>query len=1109
MLAPIRRSRPQEWLDNFFTDPHRPDQPNGAPLFTYQVTQSEYDDLVSILTDTAQLVAMTGPTRPWTACFAIFVAEYYRREYEGPWEWRMPEARIGAEFDQTSRIELTKQGIDYWKRPLRMGGKNNDYLGTLFAEGGLPWRRIHGGTSGFSNAVRAGLRHWHARESVGGDLVEHMSRFDRVIPIAFQNPGTHELMAGIVTELMRLASAFPLLENSNDPIGLLDSRAPGWRNRFPIPLGESNSHALIKGWLRDAAGEHQSRQRARNQHREPQCRTVLSGELPNWSLQSEVTLPDFVDFNLEGDSISNTRLQLTLHEGDRVAARVGTLYGELNPDAQCIRANFRERQFGVERRDIEQALALHAYSNGVLIGRVIIDQIDADLKTLPLIFDKNGEDWVLASATSTSVSHHQALVRVPNTASMTTPAAHEVQCVEEQGATWMTLQEQTDFQTVSGKIRIRPGLSEAPYCPVPIGIAYRRNSLPRLTWLGWPQLRMKDGSPVEAARLQYKLNGSVVAPAKLAGFVGRAQLIVNHKDHGVVLRRQIGVLPKDLRVSVLRATSNRPAQVVLSTTTPNLHVGVEFSGVSNTKSTQEGYMVEMRPASDKLPAEFNLNITGDTQTDPVSIRLPYPGEPARLVGPDGRALQSHDLVLDNLPGVRLLLTPPGSQSKVFYVEMELLGRLGRRLSMRLPYSVEGPPLEIPLDGLRSHFERMLSAQSDLDAHIRVRVETNSLLCEFSIRRFAARLRYDHFQDILELTDLQQQPVTNHATAQALSLYDPEQLPIALQERLSDGVGTGTFSVPTECNRDVPWLIYPSAQSATVFRPYLIEPSDRTPYQGSVASIQQAALQFDFQENRGIIDTVVETMATDFNHSGWRYLASLTKRYSHLPLSSFQAWKSVARCPAALVAVLMKMDLDRDFTRRFETELAVVWEQIPLHIWKSGIERYQRDLHTLALVPAMIPQIIEIKLDSLSDLLPALSDFLVGLAGNRALPPSSDIMVNRCLADWYQQLRRGHTERHWPQQLREPLDDWYQNQLQLPPIPALTVEHPYHVRPVCQLPLFMANLTMGNVSLSDLDLDEDAARFDIRLLSDFDRIWYESVYSLSLSHLVTQLSGEAQ
>ncbi len=79
-----------------------------------------------------------------------------------------------------------------------------------------------------------------------------------------------------------------------------------------------------------------------------------------------------------------------------------------------------------------------------------------------------------------------------------------------------------------------------------------------------------------------------------------------------------------------------------------------------------------------------------------------------------------------------------------------------------------------------------------------------------------------------------------------------------------------------------------------------------------------------------ISRIVEEMAVDIAHISWKFLERHYNLLGHLPLSTLDSWRLLARNPRACLMCLIKFPIDvvPALSRRLASELGVVWELIP-------------------------------------------------------------------------------------------------------------------------------------------------------------------------------------
>ena len=294
--------------------------PDGKPLYSYHVTESEYRSLIEMLSSYFRRGSVQNYSTHLAACFCLFVSEQYRRDYNSSWSWSGPETILGISLSPQQHASLTRSGLAYWNRPIRFRENSRDWLGSLFAEGGLPWPLVQSESHGFGRAVRRGIKHFYRTEGNRRTTADLMADFENELPLIFRNLETRRLLAGIVDQLMYLVEHYPL-KDQQDPANYLDKVAPGWTDAFPIPLDESNARTLLNDWLRDAGQKRQERKEALEKARVFTCEHFLHGTLPQWLIRTELILPQEATFVVDPTSLGSTRLELAYYEGERLLAR--------------------------------------------------------------------------------------------------------------------------------------------------------------------------------------------------------------------------------------------------------------------------------------------------------------------------------------------------------------------------------------------------------------------------------------------------------------------------------------------------------------------------------------------------------------------------------------------------------------------------------------------------------------------------------------------------------------------------------------------------------------------------------------------------------------------
>ncbi|KXS38609.1 MAG: hypothetical protein AWU55_1396 [Halomonadaceae bacterium T82-2] len=456
MVNPVEGESAKTWIRAYLARRGRT-SPNGQPLYRYATRESEREFLAALLTMNAE--ERLSPTYGiyWAAGFCLFVADTYRREYDAHWSWQAFDKQLDIELQPNDRAELVKLGLSFWERPLRYRDQRADYLGSLFAEGGLPWRLLQSEQHGFGRAIKAGLSHKNA----GQEAVSVIRQFRRYFPKSFQNDDTYHLLASIVETLKKLASEYEL-DQQNDPAAFLNQHASYWREQFPLPLEQDNGVALVNEWLVDASVQLERRKHARDMARAFTCEHWLRGTLDTPQLEANVWLGTSLQINLEGHSITNSRVELALYEGERLALKLGVDYGRVEGELMTVRLPAETAR--VPRQQPERPLLLVASCAGERLDTRVIQSSEIDWQYLPTVFVEDDDVTRLAGIASVQYQAADALLRVPP--GMQAPYAEALQ-TDDQGGHWYRIYEGCVLAEGEARYVIEPGLKWTPFTGPP------------------------------------------------------------------------------------------------------------------------------------------------------------------------------------------------------------------------------------------------------------------------------------------------------------------------------------------------------------------------------------------------------------------------------------------------------------------------------------------------------------------------------------------------------------------------------------------------------------------------------------------------------------------
>ncbi len=1123
------KNQVKAWLSEFLFTREHFTGPTGKPLFSYHVTSEEFNSLETLLSSTPPSRYQNSYDHHWAAAFCLFVAEWYRREYDKDWSWTEPERRVGRDFNNSQHDALITGGlVGFWKRPIRQKGRGRDLLGSLFAEGGLPWQLVQSETHGFGRAIRKGLRNFYRTRTGLRSTADLLEESLESLPIAFRNLETRQMLAGIVEQLMYLAEQYPL-KGKSDPALYLDQQNPGWKDAFPIPLDESNARQLINEWLKDADQRRQERKKAEELASAFCCEHQLHGFERDWSITTELTLPKRTDIP-KIENLSTTRLELGFYEGDTLIARGGAVYAQISHDHLGIR--FPETNIALKRRDIESPVSLRLLENGQPIHSFYFDGSVIEKTQAPMFFERREDDWYLVSQASYGIQGQDAKIRLPANARIvkgeTTPLVSE-----SSGARW--LKANSDVSICIGSdiynLRLNCGY-QASLKPALTGALSLYDTRESAVFMGFPTLSLPEDYPYNHDELQCFINGRQ-SPLKqqTTNKAGIFHVSIKHKLGDVLLRRRIGVLPDGFSIALFPAGHGKPARIKIRNG-KNLLIQV----VSEDLISQETYgesdrWMTLEYRSPEAPTMFRMEVSSDASTEPVTLILPYPYQGGRVLGENGETLKLTEMTVNDLLGVQLALFSGQSQGQIFHLRLELQNlavTAGHNhqatshdeepvLPIRRAYryyriAVGEDPKLLSLFSYQNDIVQLLGSVNSQDAYVRFTLESSQRLLTLNIRRYSGYANKETSRVFSINTMNGIRPLHTMLDVRAMQLASPENPPVVVAEKVSDATmkeplantsGTGVFEIPELMSENGPWLLYPATESAFQFRPFIhVTPtSDIDAQDDTECSLHQAAQNYHPKFNPDVIHKQIAMMAEDFDHSGWQYLADLKSNYGHLPLSVFESWQALAANPNALAAAIFRLEIDERFCNRLRDELAVIWESIELSTWHKTYTRFSNWLTAQGLPEALVESL---KANRTNILHTTISGFehlghYISSGDIHSLPPIPPLEY--VLPAWYQDLRLIHqSDSDWPEELGNEFRSWVK--LQDLPDTVKQLSLVYFSNAVVYLPIFMAFVTAGKASLEDLEEDTAYLKFVIRMISDFDRgNWYTPVHSMMVAYLL--------
>ncbi|WP_267894374.1 STY4851/ECs_5259 family protein [Pseudoalteromonas sp. T1lg22] len=296
----------------------------GLPLFSYHATEVEYKRNKDLLRFRAP-TSLTLNDRDWCACFCLFSAEWYRREYQTGFSWAGIFEQLGYELDANQRSKVIVKGLTFWKRPInKHSAYRNDYLGSVFAEGGLPFALLAAEGSRFQSLFKRLLNEFDRAKSFGQSPLPFIEQQLIKLPDAFQAQSTVTLLHDMVSNLYGLIDTYELEKQSN-PAKHLDNLLPKWRNSFPIPLDTQLGDEFLSVLLSSATQQRKVSKLVSERLRLTQW--VKGTE--RLAFNSEITVSKKLSVDLNKQDLTAPIVEVLIYEGDKQIADLGMARAEL------------------------------------------------------------------------------------------------------------------------------------------------------------------------------------------------------------------------------------------------------------------------------------------------------------------------------------------------------------------------------------------------------------------------------------------------------------------------------------------------------------------------------------------------------------------------------------------------------------------------------------------------------------------------------------------------------------------------------------------------------------------------------------------------------------
>jgi hypothetical protein len=918
-------------------------------LFSYRASKEEYLALRTIFAQSRRHLRGV----PWRtgsqaecACFVLYAAEWWRREYAGGhWRWQdildslQPDITLGH-FERALAVE---RGLGYWGHKVSDSGKK--YLGSIVAQGGLPLQLIAHGDGSISRLLMRGVRQaqlyrWNSAqceayfETCAEDLVQHM-----------REPSIYRLLAAVVQTVLALRQEFQLAGVSR-PVEKLEKQLPAWRERFPIAVDDEAADSLLVGLVREAALE-----------------ICAVSAYPVLATRSLHVRDDGVTFDLVLTLATPASMQLA------ALARACNVPEEAIPQAFSLELPGARRERLGEGRQLlgAESVVMLASRSRRLLGReaaeertLVLRGIGADIHAPvgipgaealdpdePWVFVSREFETTLFGTGSVRVADERCLVAVAMHALVTPQGAESVVtekgCIDGLMARRRLIEVKGACAVASSEVHFIVQTRQGSHHSEQFVWRGRRSPYsggPRPIFQGVPELcrLTPDGDlvPVGPDEIEWRhahARGARIVNAKQHRGPIDAWLMQNGQS-----RRRFGMVIIDPDARVRFESGDQLAAAI------EFHGwGLQALAVRDMASAPvitrgEAMRIDLS-VSDHPPAQLRIDAAWSPRSPSQWLDLPFPAMGGRFSGENGRLLAPNaSLPIRQLHGLRVQVfdrNPDRPKRYTLIAELKTNGGLRRapRTRHSIVISAQGFG-ELRLFEIELTLLGLMSQSDELDARLELCLDdATKTIARMYLTRYDVGLERHAFSVAIsdECLARLEPDATENVHLSALPLFAAHADARPLTQARSADVPSGRWDTTGLPADKGPWLIYPTRDSTLQVRPTLHAGLSVGPAHQALnecCALGRAMNHAEPDLRMEAISCVIKVMSTDRAHASWQLIAQHRRHLAHLPLSTFDYWRAIAKDMSACLMVLLTIPGEADLMSRMRTELGVMWEFVP-------------------------------------------------------------------------------------------------------------------------------------------------------------------------------------
>ncbi|MCZ3127983.1 STY4851/ECs_5259 family protein [Acinetobacter baumannii] len=1066
-------------------------------LYQYQLSFVEFKKIEDILKKSFQIQNINHIGDEWAKLFTLYAAEWFRREYTAKWTWDPILTALDIrDLPVNTRNEVVVKGLRFWKRPIIKYSKANNYLGSIFKEGGFPSRLLKEDGNRYISIFQKVTSLYLDNKSHIDELRTEVQQELKTLPQAFEHDETLSLVLDIVRLIIEKVESCQLTIQQ-DPIATLDQQSKHWRNEFPLPIDEDQTivddflRNLFKSASEEISKHHQLRQALK-------CTHSLSEDFK--CLSSTIYLPEELSFALNEDvELRRTRGNLVIKEGLKNKSQFLCTTYLLQQNNKVIAEINRGFSKEIYRQSHNEALYLCLEVDGVVLSHIELEDTALDFETLPIAFEiQEKPKYIAQGALKTKAS--EIFISLPIGVRFINAESVELPEYVGQFLTFKLYKirgQQRILTQDDDQISIKCGHSDIEFEQ----LLFRKNNIsqletsPSLAFIGKPTLKTYGTHTLFRGKDQ-------IESTPLHLLLGQQMLTLKNRQGESLLKKKVVILPPHFKVMVQAGMTldqaildiESDAEIKIEVLNPHSSLAYEKTGIS--------YNCQVKCAV--VPLVLNLKITFKFGGECI-VTVPFPTRGLKLIS-EQKEVTSKELVIHDLLNTELKVYSYDRSAKLCF---EIVLKTKKNKSHDVPFyrtqiKVKQGISLINLYEFVEDVKSVLSVDDDLDSYVECTIRHHHSEKKWNIRRYAHQLNWGE-----SIKAYYNEKASLSFKPQAMSLVQPQVAPLDLFEK-NEWIGK-VFQVPELDMSLAPYLLIP-AKDSTLFRAKLIPEFDYS-QDSEIDALTEATRTFG--QNKQSIKQFIRTLNHDNNEAFWDHVKTLLRDYSHLPLNTFEVLKALATNYDQLAMAVFKLDLSLDILRRFETELSVLWFLIPVSSWQNAtlqlIQYWQKMLGDDGAYGRVKAEHILKQLKSFTPLL-AESFHAFYLTNQHAFGPEYKFhFLNDCIfegkflggeenSEYQRMLQRNHSateDQEWPTAFSQNRWIYFDCMKKLPFSCQLASQWN---KDVVYLPFCLAYMNVkhhSQLQLSAYDI------LQIKQTIAFDEQWFNQIFSSIVKYLILE------